>query len=141
MTENQTPKEKTVPFYPDHLLYEAKVALLFGVGLIIIGVIGLFYPVGLGDPADPMVTPEHTTPEWYFLWLFQLLKYIPSTVLGMEGRVIGVIIPILLVGVLAIWPFLNNKPDTTRKPIRTRAILAAIVMVIIIILTILGEVA
>jgi quinol-cytochrome oxidoreductase complex cytochrome b subunit len=140
MTENQDPKEKTVPFFPDHLFYEAKVALLFGIVLILIGVVGLFYPVGLGEPADPMITPEHTTPEWYFLWLFQFLKYIPSTVLGIEGKVLGAVFPVLLVGILAIWPFLDNKPDNARTPVRTRAILAAVVMIIIIILTILGEV-
>jgi quinol-cytochrome oxidoreductase complex cytochrome b subunit len=88
-----------------------------------------------------MVTPEHTTPEWYFLFLFQILKYIPSTVLGIEGRVLGAVLPVLAVGILTIWPFLDHKSDKTRKPIRNRAILAAIVMVIIIILTILGEVA
>ena len=141
MSNKENPEEKTVPFFPNHLLYEAKVAMWFGIGLIITGVIGLFNPLGLGDPADPMVTPEHTTPEWYFLFLFQILKYIPSTVLGIEGRVLGAVLPVLAVGILAIWPFLDHKPDTTKKPVRNRTILAAVVMVIIIILTILGEVA
>lgn len=141
MTENKNTEGKTVPFFPDHLLYEGKVAMLFGIVLIVIGVIGLFNPVGLGEPADPMVTPEHTTPEWYFLFLFQFLKYIPSTVLGIEGRVLGALFPVILVGILAIWPFLDSKPDKARKPIRNRAILAGIVMAIIIVLTILGEVA
>lgn len=140
MTENQDPKEKTVPFFPDHLFYEAKVAMVFGIILILIGVVGLFNPVGLGDPADPMVTPEHTTPEWYFLFLFQFLKYIPSQILGIEGRVFGAVIPVMLVGLLAIWPFLDNKPDKAQKSKRNRVILASIVMVIIIILTVLGEV-
>jgi len=139
MTENKD--DKSVPFFPDHLMYEAKVALWFGIGLIIIGVIGLFYPVGLGDPADPMVTPEHTTPEWYFLWLFQFLKYIPPEVLRIEGRVLGAVLPVLLVGVLALWPFLDKKPDKSRQQIRNRVVVSTIVVVIIIILTILGEVA
>ncbi len=138
MVENNS--EKNVPFFPDHLMYEAKVALWFGIGLIIVGIIGLFDPMGLGDPANPLVTPEHTTPEWYFLWLFQLLKYIPARVLGTEGRIIGALIPILLVGVLVIWPFLNKKPDKSRKQTRNRAIFSTIVIIIIIILTILGEI-
>lgn len=141
MSENTNLDEKTVPFFPDHLLYEAKVALWFGIGLIIIGIIGLFYPIGLGDPADPMVTPVHTTPEWYFLWLFQFLKYIPPKVLRIEGRVLGAVFPVLLVGILALWPFLDKKPDKSKKQIRNRMVLAGIVMLIIIILTILGEVA
>ena len=119
------------------LFSENKVGII---GLIIIGVVGLFNPVGLGDPADPMVTPEHTTPEWYFLFLFQFLKYIPSTVLGIEGRVLGAVFPVLLVGILAIWPFLDKKEENSRKQVRNRAILAGLVMIVIIILTILGEV-
>jgi ubiquinol-cytochrome c reductase cytochrome b subunit/cytochrome b6 len=142
MSENQNPEEKTVPFFPDHLMYEAKVAMWFGIGLIVVGIIGMFSPVGLGEPADPMVTPEHTTPEWYFLWLFQLLKYFPSTVPGteIEGRVLGAVVPILLVGILILWPFLDSKTDETRKPTYYRTALSGIVLVIIIVLSILGEV-
>ena len=132
MSENQNPEEKTVPFFPDHLLYEAKVALWFGIGLIIIGIIGLFSPVGLGDPADPMVTPEHTTPEWYFLALFYLLKYLPKT--------IGALTPVLLVALIMIWPFLDLKPDKSKKTTRNRLIITAVLVVILIIMTILGEV-
>jgi len=130
MTEEKSHlDERTVPFWPDHLLYEAKVALWFGIGLIIIGIVGLFIPVGLGDPADPIVTPEHTKPEWYFLALFQLLKYLPKT--------IGAVLPVLLV---TFWPFLDNKQDRSKLTTRNRLIATAVMVVIIIILTILGEV-
>ena len=78
MSEKQ--EENSVPFYPDHLALEAKVALGFTILVVIIGVIGLFYPIGLGIPADPMDTPLHTKPEWYFLFLYQLLRYIPKTI-------------------------------------------------------------
>jgi quinol-cytochrome oxidoreductase complex cytochrome b subunit len=132
MSDNQNPEEKSVPFFPDHLLYEAKVALWFGIGLIIIGIIGLSRPVGLGDPADPMVTPEHTTPEWYFLALFQLLKYLPKT--------IGALTPVLLVVLAMIWPFLDRGPDKSKTTTRNRLIITAVLVVILIIMTILGEV-
>ncbi len=100
-------QKKSVPFYPDHLALEAKVALVFGILVIIIGVIGLFAPVGLGAPADPMDTPDHIKPEWYFLSLYQLLRYIPET--------IGATFPVVLILLLLIWPFLDNKPDTIKK--------------------------
>jgi cytochrome b6-f complex subunit 4 len=131
MTENQNPEGKTVPFFPDHLAYEAKVALWFGIGLIIIGVIGLFTPLGLGEPADAMVTPVHTKPEWYFLALFQMLKYLPKT--------IGATLPVVLILVIAIWPFLDSKPDKSKSTTRNRMIFSAVLAVIVIILTILGE--
>ena len=132
MTEKQNPEEKSVPFFPDHLMYEAKVAMWFGVGLLIIGVIALFNPLGLGDPADPMVTPVHTKPEWYFLALFYILKFLSKT--------IGAVLPVLLVLGILVWPFLDSRPDKSNKTTRTRMIITGILVVVIIILTILGEV-
>ena len=138
MTKNSDLDEKTVPFYPDHVTREAKVALGFAVVLIVIGIIGLFDPVGLGDPADPMVTPDHVKSEWYFLFLYQLLKIIPQIVLGIEGKVIGVIVPVVGVVLLALWPFLDRKPDTSSKNQRTRFIVASVGIIIFIALTIWG---
>jgi quinol-cytochrome oxidoreductase complex cytochrome b subunit len=130
MDENQT--EKGVPFYPDHLALEAKVALGVGILIIIIGLIGLFQPVGLGAPADPMDTPEHIKPEWYFLSLYQLLRYIPETV--------GATLPVILILVLLIWPFLDKKPDTEKRTVQIRFWISLIGVIILIAMTIWGEV-
>jgi quinol-cytochrome oxidoreductase complex cytochrome b subunit len=130
MTENQT--EKGVPFYPDHLALEAKVALVVGIVVIITGIIGLFFPVGLGAPADPMDTPAHIKPEWYFLSLYQLLRYIPETV--------GATLPVILVIILLIWPFLDNKPDASKKTSKVRFWVSLVGVIILIALTIWGEV-
>jgi quinol-cytochrome oxidoreductase complex cytochrome b subunit len=130
MAENE--QENSVPFYPDHLTQEAKVALAVGILVIIIGIIGLFLPVGLGDPADPMDTPVHIKPEWYFLSLYQLLRFIPETV--------GATAPVVAVLILMIWPFLDKKPDQDQKPIRLRFWISLILVLIIIALTIWGEV-
>ncbi len=81
--------DDSVPFYPDHLVLEAKVALGVGILVVVIGIIGLFMPVGLGAPADPMDTPAHIKPEWYFLSLYQLLRFIPKT-LGATAPVLAV---------------------------------------------------
>ena len=125
-------EENSVPFYPDHVTLEAKVALGFTILVVIIGVIGLFYPLGLGTPADPMDTPLHTKPEWYFLFLYQLLRFIPKT--------IGAITPVLAILLIAIWPFLDPKPDTNKKMKRYRIWFSVISVVVIIALTIWGEV-
>ncbi len=130
MSENQS--EKSVPFYPDHVALEAKVALGFGILVIIIGIIGLFAPVGLGAPADPMDTPDHVKPEWYFLSLYQLLRYIPKTV--------GATLPVLVILVLLIWPFLDKKPDSSKKTVRIRFWISLVGMIVLIALTIWGEV-
>jgi len=125
-------ENNSVPFYPDHLKSEAKVALGVGVLVIFIGVLGLFFPVGLGAPADPMDTPLHVKPEWYFLFLYQLLQFIPKT--------IGATSPVIAILILALWPLLDSKPDQTKKPIRLRILVSVVVLVIIIALTIWGEV-
>lgn len=130
MSEKQ--EENSVPFYPDHVFVEAKVALGFGILVVLTGVLGLFFPVGLGAPADPMNTPIHVKPEWYFLFLYQLLQFIPKT--------IGATSPVIAILLLAIWPFLDPKPDSTKKPFWIRIWVSAAIILIIIALTIWGEV-
>lgn len=130
MSEKQ--EENSVPFYPDHVFVEAKVALGFGILVVLTGVLGLFFPVGLGAPADPMNTPIHVKPEWYFLFLYQLLQFIPKT--------IGATSPVIAILLLAIWPFLDPKPDSTKKPFWIRIWVSAAIIIIIIALTIWGEV-
>jgi len=130
MAENN--EEKNVPFYPDHVALEAKVALGLIILVVIIGVIGLFAPVGMGAPADPMDTPAHIKPEWYFLALYQLLRYIPKT--------IGATLPVIAIVLLLIWPFLDQKPDRSKKTTKIRFWLSLVAVVILIALTIWGEV-
>jgi len=130
MSEKQ--EENGVPFYPDHFTLEAKVALGFGILVVLVGVLGLFFPVGLGTHADPMDTPIHVKPEWYFLFLYQLLQFIPKT--------IGATAPVIAILLLAIWPFLDSKPDSTKKSSWIRIWVSVAIILIIIALTIWGEV-
>ena len=106
--------------------------MVFGIFVIIVGLIGIFNPVGLQAPADPMETPSHVKPEWYFLALYQILKYIPKG--------IGAALPVILVGLILVWPFLDRKPDKSRKTTRNRGIIMLIMMILLIVLTIWGEV-
>lgn len=124
--------EDSIPFYPDHVRSEARVVIAIISLVLIIAVIGLFLPVGLGDPANPLDTPAHVKPEWYFLFFYQVLKFIPKTC----GGVALVLMPLLIL----LWPFLDQKPDRTKKTIRSRFIAVVIGVVIFIALTIWGEV-
>ena len=92
----------------------------------------MFSPVGIGDPADPMNTPAHVKPEWYFLALYQLLKFIPKSA-GAVGPVIALIL-------LALLPFIDSKPDKSKKSQRIRFYTVLVLLVISIALTIWGEV-
>jgi len=132
MSSDNPNKDDTIPFYPDHILTEFWVAVGLLVIIIIIGLIGMFSPVGIGDPADPMNTPAHVKPEWYFLALYQLLKFIPKSA-GAVGPVIALIL-------LALLPFIDSKPDKSKKSQRIRFYTVLVLLVISIALTIWGEV-
>ena len=121
---------ESIPFFPNHFITEAKVVLGIVILVVIIGTIGLFAPVGVEEPADPLNTPEHVKPEWYFLALYQLLKFVPET-LGVTALVLAVIF-------VFIWPFIDHKKETTTKTRKIRFIIAITGVIIYIALTIWG---
>lgn len=117
--------ERTYRFFPDHFLTEAIIfmALLFGFTIVTI-----ISPPALGPMADPLVTPLHTKPEWYFYWMYRWLKLTPLTV--------GVLVPVALALVFIVWPFIDDwirkrAPKTEYQPI-----LGAVVALTLIVLTI-----
>lgn len=129
MTDSTNEKESSIPFFPDHVKTEAWVVVGIVVLAFVIGAIALSRPIGLEPPADPMDTPAHVKPEWYFLFLYELLKYVPKTV--------GVLIPILGVIALTLWPFFDRRDDS-KKARNRRIIFTIIAMVVIVLLTIMG---
>ncbi len=140
MTDIQHSTDDTIPFFPDHVKTEFYVVLGILAIVLIIAVAGLIKPVGLGDPADPLNTPLHVKPEWYFLSLYQVLKKIPAMVLGIQGKTLGVVFPILLVVALIFWPFIDKKPDQSRRTSWIRLAFSIFAIHVIIALTVWGEV-
>jgi quinol-cytochrome oxidoreductase complex cytochrome b subunit len=122
--------EQTIPFFPDHVRTEAFVAIGFIILAVIVGALATRYPVGLGEPADPMNTPAHAKPEWYFLFLYEILKYVPKT--------LGSILPFVGIFIVIIWPFIDRKKDTL-KARRNRIIVSTAAIIIVIALTLMGE--
>ncbi len=95
-------KEKGVPFFPDILFKDAVISLV-----VFILLIGLAYFIGapLEAPANPADTAYTPRPEWYFLFLFQLLKYFPGSL-----EVVGVVvIPTIAILMLFMLPFLDSN--------------------------------
>jgi len=63
-------------------------ALLFLI--LVFAILVFFYPEYLGHPdnltpANPYVTPAHIVPEWYFLWVYAILRSIPNKAMGVIG--------------------------------------------------------
>ncbi|MFH2103399.1 MAG: hypothetical protein ABIJ39_08630 [Chloroflexota bacterium] len=138
-TTHPEQENDSVPFYPDHVKTEFYVVVAILVLAFIVGGLGLLSPVGLQDPSDPLNTPLHVKPEWYFLALYQLLKYIPPQVLGIDGTIFGVVSILLALVVVVIWPFLDKKEDS-KKAMRVRMVASIVGMIILVALTIWGEV-
>ena len=66
-----------------HRLLRDMVGWLIAVALL--AVLCVFLPWELGKKADPFVpAPAGIRPEWYFLSMFQALKYFPATIAGIE---------------------------------------------------------
>nr|YP_010546426.1 cytochrome b [Nerita histrio]QWS05786.1 cytochrome b [Nerita chamaeleon]UYI29942.1 cytochrome b [Nerita histrio] len=88
---------------PFHSYYTFKDLVGFVVLLFLLTLLVLFSPQLLGDPenfipANPLVTPVHIQPEWYFLFAYAILRSIPSK-LG------GVVALVLSIAILFILPF------------------------------------
>nr|YP_010701564.1 cytochrome b [Conchoderma hunteri]WCJ53112.1 cytochrome b [Conchoderma hunteri] len=91
-----------MPFHP---YFSFKDLMGFFFLILFLTGITLLTPYYLGDPdnfipANPLVTPEHIKPEWYFLFAYAILRSIPNK-LG------GVIALVVAVAILAILPFTN----------------------------------
>ncbi len=100
-----TPKEPRrrpdAAFWPDQVFRDAVVCL--AVLAVILFFVIRHHGAPLDAPADPS-EPYDARPEWYFLFLFQLLKYFPGTT-----EIIGaIILPTILMGVLIAMPYLGR---------------------------------
>jgi cytochrome b6 len=79
---------RSIPFLPHFLLRDL---FAWTVALALLAALSTFYPWELGTTADPVApAPAGIRPEWYFLWTFQTLKYVPSTVAGLNGELLVV---------------------------------------------------
>nr|YP_009938339.1 cytochrome b [Lethe nigrifascia]QNU07758.1 cytochrome b [Lethe nigrifascia] len=93
-----------IPFHP---FFTFKDLIGFIILILILTLLTLTNPYLLGDPdnfipANPLVTPIHIQPEWYFLFAYAILRSIPNKL----GGVIALVMSILI---LIILPFTFNK--------------------------------
>ena len=102
------------PFYPYQLFEDSLFCLIV---FVIIALFALFRTVPMEAVADPTDATFIPRPDWYFLFLFQLLKYFegPFEILG------TFLIPNLLILLLLLVPFLDRKSERriVKRPIAT----------------------
>jgi len=133
-------KKKLLPFFPNYVLGEF-IAWYLVLALLI--VLSSLFPAGLEDKADPLVTPPHIKPEWYFLGIYQFLKVAGELrpFLGPQAPIlVGLAVPGMVVVLMVILPFVDRNPE--RRPGRRPLALtiAGAIVAGLLVLTYLGQV-
>ena len=116
--DTKSPQD-TIPFHPYYTVKD-----LFGLGIFLILFVGFvfFAPNFFGEPdnyieADPLVTPAHIVPEWYFLPFYAILRaftadafiYWPIQWL-MSAKLAGVLAMFASILILIVLPWLDRSP-------------------------------
>jgi len=101
------PKQKPERFYPRQVLMDLVFSLLL---IAALGFLSYFAPMELGPKADPSDTQFLPRPEWYYIPVFQWLKYWPG------GRaIIGIlVIPLIVIALFVGLPFIDRRLE--RRP-------------------------
>ncbi|MCG3209497.1 MAG: Cytochrome b6 [Anaerolineae bacterium] len=122
---------KFVPFFPHWVVIDATLGLIL---LAFLAFLSWRWPAPLEFPADPSSTDFVPRPEWYFLFLFQLLKYFP----GPWEPVAAFLIPLVVIGSMILLPFIDRGTERRpwRKPLTTS--IAGLYLVMILALTFLA---
>jgi ubiquinol-cytochrome c reductase cytochrome b subunit len=122
---------KTVRFFP--VIVNRWLILFLGVTLVL-GFISWYWPAPLGDPADPTDSTYVPKPEWWVLFLNQLVSIFkgPLSVIG------SVIIPGALAGLLIVLPFIDSSPERHPAYRKKVMLVAAIITIAVLALSILG---
>nr|APX40952.1 cytochrome b [Galeruca luctuosa] len=122
-----------IPFHPYFTFKDMLSAIIMIFMLIFLT---LSNPYLLGDPdnftpANPLVTPIHIQPEWYFLFAYAILRSIPNK-LG------GVIALVMSIAILYILPFINQKKFLSSQFYPINKLMFWSMLSIIILLTWIG---
>ncbi|MEC7702520.1 MAG: cytochrome b/b6 [Pseudomonadota bacterium] len=136
-------KQDTLPFHPYYTMKDTFGLIVF---VIIYAAFVFFMPNALGHPdnyipADPLVTPAHIVPEWYFLPFYAILRAItfdigiPFTDIALiEAKLGGVIAMFGAIVLLLIMPWLDTHPvrSARYRPLYKKALLVFVFGVVVL---------
>ncbi|MCS1351003.1 menaquinol-cytochrome c reductase cytochrome b/c subunit [Mechercharimyces sp. CAU 1602] len=120
---------KTEAFLPDFLLKEWMVGVVFFAGFM---ALVMAHEPPLGEIADPTNTSFLPVPDWYFLFLYELLKFTwasgPYTVIGI------LVIPGVMFGALLLAPWLDASKERRpfKRPITTSLMVLTLIGVVLL---------
>mgnify|MGYP001153502701 FL=1 len=126
-------KQHGVKFWPDIIFKDLLIAFMLFVVLVLLATFIGVAQEPKADPADSAYIPR---PEWYFLFLFQMLKYFPGSIEWIGTAVI----PGVAILVLFLLPFIDRNPRRYWKGRKIAIAVMSVIVVGIVGLTVLAAV-
>jgi cytochrome b6 len=124
-----------MPFFPDFLLHDLRAWLILFGALVTLAVA---LPWPLGNQANPLApAPAGIRPEWYFLSMYQVLKLLPTRILGIEGEIVGAVVFLAAGLVLLFLPFVFKQ---VQRAFSACTILAVAALIFLAAFTVIGYV-
>jgi cytochrome b6 len=128
---------RKMKFIPNFLLRDL-IGWILAIGVL--AALAALFPWELGEKADAFApAPAGIKPEWYFLFMFQTLKYLPAKILGMDGEVLGIMAFNLVALLLFIVPFVDRGSENRRRTLLFNVI-GVLALLYIVAMTIIGYV-
>ena len=132
--ENGIPKDG-IPFHPYYSVKDIVGVVVF---LIFFSIVVFFVPAGGGyfleapnfEPADPLKTPEHIAPVWYFTPFYAMLRAVTIDIGPFSAKFLGVVVMGAAVVILFFLPWLDRSPV---KSIRYRGPIFKIMLALLVI--------
>ena len=131
-------------FFPKQVYKEL---IFLNIGFALLVTVAVFFPWEIGEPQS-LVTPEGIKPEWYFLPLYQLLKYFDDSLyhaipgleaatkaLGITPEFLGLLVINGIGLILFLLPLLDRRPE---RRMSRRPLFAAFALVLLLGLLVLG---
>ncbi len=98
--------KKTLPIFPDVTVYLLELAVIFGVGMLLISAL---FPIQLGPEYTPQAAAAIAAqPDWYFLWIYQILKI---NIFETAGLPVALTFASAVFVVLILLPFIDKGDD------------------------------
>ena len=128
---------RKMKFVPNFLLRDL-IGWILAIGVL--AALAALFPWELGQKADPFApAPAGIKPEWYFLFMFQTLKYLPAKILGLDGEVLGIMAFNIVGLLLFIVPFVDRDPQNRRRRLIFNVV-GVVALLYIVVMTIVGYV-
>ncbi len=131
-------KKQTIPGKPmfPHLFWHDVINALLLLGVLM--TLAVCLPSELGSEIDYLKpAPEGVKPDWFFLWVYQILKIMPTYVLGLEGEMVGITGLALIAMIITFIPFADRKSQRNElSPVVT--ILGFLSLIIFLVCSLIG---